>query len=270
MAIFRKIHTSFWEDSFISELDPKAKLFYLYLLTNPRTKQCGIYEITIKQIAFDLGYSIDTVLKYIKDFNSFGKIMYNTETSELAIKNWGKYNDNPSPKVQNLIDKEIADVKDRVLIEYLYSTDTVPIHNRQTKQNKEEEEQEIEQEKDSKKAIIEKEVFEEFRKIYPGKKRGLDTEFGNFIKKHKDHGKVVELLKPAIEVEMKDRAAAMRSKRFYPEPANLQTWINQRRWEQAEAIIAGAGEVTAMPEKKLPVNDAGYRDFRYLDPNELQ
>jgi len=80
----------------------------------------------------------------------------------------------------------------------------------------------------------EKEIFEEFRKIYPGKKRGLDTEFENFIKKHKDWRQVVPLLKHAAEIEISEREDAERRKTFYPVPANLQTWINQRRWEQFE------------------------------------
>ena len=58
MAIFRKIHTSFWSDSFTSELERDKKLFYLYILTNERTTQCGIYEITKKQISYDLGYNM--------------------------------------------------------------------------------------------------------------------------------------------------------------------------------------------------------------------
>ena len=68
MAIFRKIHTSFWSDTFIQDLDNDHKLFYLYLLTNERTKQCGIYEISKKQIAFELGYSIDRVSKLLQYF----------------------------------------------------------------------------------------------------------------------------------------------------------------------------------------------------------
>ena len=61
MAIFRKVHTSFWSDPFVADLTDDKRLFYLYILTNERTKQCGIYEISKKQICFDLGYSMDTV-----------------------------------------------------------------------------------------------------------------------------------------------------------------------------------------------------------------
>lgn len=143
MAIFRKIHVTFWSDSFVSNLTEKEKLFYLYLLTNERTTQIGIYEITKKQIAFDLGYSINSVSDYLKLFQNHGKIMYNETTCEIAIKNWNKYNHNPSIKVKVLVNKELDKVKDKLLIDYLYSINTVSIPNPQ-----EEEEQEEEQDKD--------------------------------------------------------------------------------------------------------------------------
>ena len=119
MAIFRKIHTSFWSDTFIQDLDNDQRLFYLYLLTNERTKQCGIYEISKKQMAFDLGYSIDRVSKLLKYFINTGKVLYNETTKEIAIKNWVKYNNSTSPKVLSCIKSELDDVKDRVLIEYI-------------------------------------------------------------------------------------------------------------------------------------------------------
>lgn len=137
MAIFRKIHTSFWSDSFVSDLDRDKKLFYLYLLTNERTRQCGVYEITKKQISFDLGYSIDTVSKLLEYFIKIGKIRYNDTTKELAIGNWLKFNSSTSPKVKTCIDKEFQSVKDTVLIQYVKSMDT---------QSQEEEEQEEEEE----------------------------------------------------------------------------------------------------------------------------
>lgn len=146
MAIFRKIHTSFWSDSFISDLDKDKKMFYLYLLTNERTTQCGIYEITKRQIAFDLGYSIDTVSKLLKYFVSEKKIKYNEQTNEIAIKNWAKYNGSTSPKVKSCIDKELKTIKDTLLIQYIYGTDTSPQEEEEEEQEQEQEQEEEEEE----------------------------------------------------------------------------------------------------------------------------
>ena len=143
MAIFRKIHTSFWADTFIQDLDNDHKLFYLYLLTNERTKQCGIYEISKKQISFDLGYSIDRVSKLLKYFIDTNRIMYSEPTKELALRNWTKFNGSTSPKVVSCIKSELLNVKDRVLIEYVKGIYT-------SSQQEQEQEQEQEEEKNNK------------------------------------------------------------------------------------------------------------------------
>ena len=150
MAIFRKIHTSFWSDPFIQDLDNDHRLFYLYLLTNERTKQCGIYEISKKQMSFELGYSIDKVSKLLAYFIKVGKILYSETTKEVALKNWMKYNGSTSPKVVSCIKSELCSVKDRVLIEYVNG-----MYTASQEEQEEEEEKEEEQEKKFKKPTIE-------------------------------------------------------------------------------------------------------------------
>jgi hypothetical protein len=138
MAIFRKVHVTFWRDEFVESLTPEQKFFYLYLLTNDRTTQCGIYEITVKQMCYDTGYNEDTIKKLIDFFIGTEKLKYSQFSKEMALKNWVKYNDSNSPKVKSCIDKELLKVKDKVLIQYIYSIDT---------QTQEEEEEEEEKEK---------------------------------------------------------------------------------------------------------------------------
>jgi len=143
MAIFRKVHVTFWRDEFVESLTPEQKFFYLYLLTNDRTTQCGIYEITIKQMCYDTGYNDDTIKKLIEYFVGTGKVRYSVETKEIALKNWVKYNDSNSPKVKACIDNELKKVKNRVLIQYIYSMDT---HSQEEEEQEEEKEQEQQQE----------------------------------------------------------------------------------------------------------------------------
>jgi hypothetical protein len=121
MAIFRKIHVQFWSDAFIQTLTPEKKFFFLYLLTNERTRQCGIYEITFRQISFDTGYTIDTIEKLLDFFCSAGKVLVSRETNEIAIKNWEKYNGSRSPDVKNLVNKEFTLVKNKKLTEWVQS-----------------------------------------------------------------------------------------------------------------------------------------------------
>ena len=76
-----------------------------------------------------------------------------------------------------------------------------------------------------------KDIFDEFRRAYPGTKRGLDTEFENLKKKHPDWRETIPLLMPALQTLIKWREAKIQSRQFVPEYANLSTWLNQRRWE---------------------------------------
>ncbi|WP_040344921.1 DnaD domain protein [Neobacillus bataviensis] len=122
MAKYRMVRTDFWKNPVVSEeMTPEDKYFYLYLLTNPHSTQIGIYKITKKQMAFDLGYSIETVHSLMERFIEHHKLIrYNPETRELAIKNWGKENLQKGGKpVMDCIFSELKEVEDHSLIKYV-------------------------------------------------------------------------------------------------------------------------------------------------------
>jgi hypothetical protein len=79
--------------------------------------------------------------------------------------------------------------------------------------------------------------FDKFRKEYPGTKRGNDTEFANFKKRHKDWKLVVPLLLSSLNTQKKERDFRRGAGQFVPEWKNLQTWINQRCWEESIAKV---------------------------------
>lgn len=116
------VRTDFWSNPiFLEEMTPEDKYFYLYLLTNLHTTQIGIYKITKKQMAFDMGYSIESVQSLMERFIDHHKfIRYNPETREIAIKNWGKYNLYKAGKpVMDCILTEMKEVEDTSLIKYV-------------------------------------------------------------------------------------------------------------------------------------------------------
>ncbi|MED1536191.1 DnaD domain-containing protein [Bacillus pseudomycoides] len=119
MAVYRPVQVSFWQDAkVIEEMTPEDKLFNLYLLTNPCTTQIGVYQITKKQMAFDLGYSMESINALLDRFENHHKLVkYNPETRELAIINWGKYNLNRGGKpIEDCVRKELDGVTDISLI----------------------------------------------------------------------------------------------------------------------------------------------------------
>lgn len=122
MSTFRMVHTEFWNDPIvIEEMTPEDKYFFLYLLTNPSTTQIGIYQITKKQMAFDMGYSMETINSLLDRFTQHhGIVKYNHETRELAIKNWGKFNLRRGGKPMiDCVKSELEEVKDLELISYV-------------------------------------------------------------------------------------------------------------------------------------------------------
>lgn len=122
MRKFRKVYAAFWEDAKVGEeMTPEDKYFFLYLLTNLKTTQIGIYQITRRKMAFDLGYSLETVDSLLERFiHHLDMIRYNPETREIAIKSWGKYNLRSSGKPMiDCVTAELEEVKDKTLITYI-------------------------------------------------------------------------------------------------------------------------------------------------------
>lgn len=145
MAKFRYVQCQFWTDvDIIDNFSPEDRYFYIYLLTNPHTTQCGIYQLSTKQMELETGYNKDTVLILIERFEKkYNKIKYNQDTKEIAIKNWFKYNNSESVNTQKCIEKEFLDVKDKSLIDYVKGLQGghkgLPYNKKKNKNNKEKE-----------------------------------------------------------------------------------------------------------------------------------
>ncbi|WP_028983304.1 DnaD domain-containing protein [Sporolactobacillus terrae] len=135
MAIFRKIDINFWQDELVAEMTPEDKYFYIYLMTNGKTSQCGIYRINRRVMAFDLGWNMEKVDRMISRFEEYGRIKYNRDEQEIFMVNWLKYNSAASPKIAKRVDNELSEVKTiefrnevvRLCILYGYPINTVSI-----------------------------------------------------------------------------------------------------------------------------------------------
>lgn len=123
MGIKRIVDTDFWlDDKVIDLFSPEDRYFLLYLLTNPHTTQLGIYPINKKVIAFEMGYSLETVKVLLERFEKkYDMIRYSEKTSEVAIKNYLRHSIIKGGKpVEDLLRKEISKVKDQSLLRYVY------------------------------------------------------------------------------------------------------------------------------------------------------
>lgn len=98
--------------------------------------------------------------------------------------------------------------------------------------------------------------FEEFRKAYPGRKRGHKEEFENFKKKNPDWREIIPLLLPAVQRLEEYNKAEQAAGRWVSQWPHLQTWLNQRRWtEELPEISTPASQ---QPEIPMPPQDDEY------------
>ena len=125
MAKQRLVNTKFWTDTYSSKLDPIEKLMFLYFLTNPHTNISGIYELPLRNIAFDTGIDKDMVEKILERFAKDQKIHY--IDGWVYIVNFVKNQNQGSSKVQTGINNELSKVPTQIVhkIKEINGTDTL-------------------------------------------------------------------------------------------------------------------------------------------------
>ena len=121
MAIYRNVQMTFWTDSkIVDSYTPEDRYFYLYLLTNPHTNLCGCYEISLKQISDETGYTKEVVEKLLERMeNVHDVIRYSKVTKEILILNWSKFNWTSSKDFKKPLLKEMQGIKDSNFKEFL-------------------------------------------------------------------------------------------------------------------------------------------------------
>ena len=115
----RVVDTDFWTDmEVIDQYSVEDKYFSLYLKTNGKTTQVGIYSLPKKVMSFETGFTTEVVQVLIDRFNDkYKKIIYSEETQEVAILGSLKYTIlKGGGPVRDLLERELAKVKDGQLI----------------------------------------------------------------------------------------------------------------------------------------------------------
>lgn len=117
----RILHTRFWQDEYISSLNHKEKLFFIYLLTNDKVSLTGTYELLDRYICADLDFKQDELDGFKAKLENDGKIRFHK--SWVQIINHDKYNNFRGEKLTKAIEKELVNIPSE-LVQYLYSHDT--------------------------------------------------------------------------------------------------------------------------------------------------
>lgn len=113
MAKSRMVNTKFWDDAYISELDPIEKLLFLYLLTNSATTICGIYELPVKKMSVDTGIEKEMLLKILGRFAQEDKIIF--FKGWVIIKNFTKHQNEGSPTIKRGIEVALEAVPREIM-----------------------------------------------------------------------------------------------------------------------------------------------------------
>lgn len=121
MAKCRNIHSSFWTDSKITDdFTPEDRYLYLWCLTNPRTNLCGCYEVSVKQIAAETGYTPGVVRWHLERLEERYEVLrYDGETRELLLLNWHRYHWTTSRKLEKRVRREICGIHNQEFRAYL-------------------------------------------------------------------------------------------------------------------------------------------------------
>lgn len=119
----RVVDTKFWTSAdVLDHYSVEDKYFYLYLVTNGKSTQLGIYSIPKKVISFETGFTIEAIDVLIDRFEkSYKKIIYDSETQEIALVDSLKWSLLKGGKpVQDLLSRELSQVKQDDLIQETY------------------------------------------------------------------------------------------------------------------------------------------------------
>jgi hypothetical protein len=183
MATYRQVHIKYWQDPFVENLQPLQRYFYLYLMTNSKTTQCGCYEISSKLIEYETGLSQEQINSFIELLEKNNKIKFNKDTNEFLLVNWLRHNSFASPKVKACISKELKNIKNQVFIDYInniinYKTsiDSLSIDYTRSMDTDTQKEKEKEKEKEYNKNIS---IYVQHHHL-----KLTETERGELIEKH--------------------------------------------------------------------------------------
>lgn len=199
---------------FDKSLSDRARFVYVFMACKPND-----WDFFLEPMAKDIGYSVDTLRKYINELVAsrwlekgeqanehgvFGAVEYTLKATKFTDTENFRYGKNAAQK----------------------NIDNISLPNTKETYNKEINKEEIKELK---------EKFANFVSLYKksgGKVRGVDTEFEEFSKRHKDWKSVVPYLEIALQRETKARNQAKANKKFFPEIKNLRTYLGkQRAWE---------------------------------------
>jgi hypothetical protein len=87
--MYRTIDTATWDDPWFAELQPDAKLLFLYFITNRRTTACGAFQITERAMLFETGFDSTRLHTSLKAITA--KVSWWSEHQTIWVRNFYRH-----------------------------------------------------------------------------------------------------------------------------------------------------------------------------------
>lgn len=115
----RIVHTKFWKDSFVSELNTEEKLVFLYYLTNENINILHLYECSDRQVVFDTGIDRGILDGIKQKFADANKILFFKDYVFLVNANryeeyTGEKNEKAKKQLLNIINCDVVSWYEKV------------------------------------------------------------------------------------------------------------------------------------------------------------
>ncbi len=128
--MYRQISVNIWTDDLFLSMSPEQKLLFLYLHTNPYSSGCGIYQLQLRTMGFQLGLTaapIESALRGLAAaFPDFVAIDW--ETREVALLQYPKQLlITASKRVMGYVEKEIEKVQSQHLLRELIARNSATL-----------------------------------------------------------------------------------------------------------------------------------------------
>ena len=248
------------------ELLKKPNEFSLYTMIAIRAKRTGDFNV----------HNLEVGEALIGDHQSCGLTQRQYRTAKKNLETWGVATFKATNKgtVARLLDTRIYNINIEQSDNPSDKQDDNPATSQRQASDKQgdkpattnKKDKNIKNENNGKKEKEKRDVFPESdkgqfdqaRKIYQGRKRGLDTEFKDF-QKHRDWKEALLLLQPAIVKQTRHREELQKSGQWCPEWKNFKTWINQRCWEE---VLPDAPSELDRIDQIMGTSDATEEDLR--------
>ena len=89
--MYRRIQTSLWEDGWFTDLSADEKLLYLYFVTGPTQRKCGVFKMNARRVQFDTGIAHERLRKAIDRL--WPHVLFHAPSGHLAVFNFMKHQD---------------------------------------------------------------------------------------------------------------------------------------------------------------------------------